>query len=274
MFLAVWGVYLCGGVVVVDGDGAGLGFEPFGLTHGVVTGLFLFALLVFGSVGVRLREGVHGDGLFGGHGLRRMEVAGGWFGVGVWVFLNAWYMQPSEFAWDESLPLHICDVVAIAGPLGLLTRSRLLMSLAWFWGVGLSSQGLVTPVLQVGLDDMRFYLFWANHWIAVGIGIWFVAVIGYRPRSRDFVAVLIVSLVWMLGLFLLGWIVGGNYGYVGKSLPDQPTVLDALGEWPIRAVNLVLIGVVVLIVMWLPFVIGRRLGCNWAMEPGERIAGA
>lgn len=245
------------------------GFVQFGVTHGLVSVLFVCILfgLMLAARGA-LRSG-GSDGL----AFRRFERVLGWGCVGVWLVMNAWYLSPQEFAWDESLPLHVCDVVAIAGPIAVLTRSRFLMALTWFWGVGLSSQGLLTPVLEVGSDSMRFYLFWANHWIAVGLGIVFIAVYGLRPSFQDLVRMLAFGLAWVGGLFVLGWLAGGNYGYVGRATPENPTVLDALGDWPWRALWVTAIGVVLMALLWLPFAIGRRLGMNWAYERDAIVAG-
>lgn len=245
-------------------------FQPFGVEHLLLTVGFLLGITALGAFGGIASEGFDQDGHRTSVRLRQIESVLGSIALLVWIFMTAWYVQPSVFSWDQSLPLHICDIVSLLGPLGLLTRSRFLMGIAWFWGVGLSSQGLVTPVVEATYSDMRFYLFWANHWIAVGAGLWIVFVTGYRPRIADLLRVTLAGVILMTVLFFVGWHIGGNYGYVGRALPERSTLLDVLGDWPWRAFILVVIGIGVLVSLWLPFGIGRRLSYRWAFEPGAR----
>lgn len=170
-----------------------------------------------------------------------------------WVVATGYWFLPGVFNFDNSLPIHVCDLVMLVLPFALLLRSRLALALVWFVGVGLSSQGLITPVTREGPGSGAFWSFWISHGGVVGGGLFAVFGLGYRPKWRDYGTAALV-LAWYAWLMLLlnistGW----NYGYVGPAPPDQPTVIDALGPWPLRLVLLSALAAFAMLLLMLPF---------------------
>ena len=53
---------------------------------------------------------------------------------------------------------------------------------------------------------------------------------------------------------------GVNYGYVGPTKPQKPTLIDALGPWPARVFVIVGLTMVVFAMMTLPWQFSRRRG--------------
>jgi uncharacterized membrane protein YwaF len=50
---------------------------------------------------------------------------------------------------------------------------------------------------------------------------------------------------------------GYNYGYVGRARPDQPSLIDVLGPWPQRLVPIILLVSVAMLILLLPWEVGR-----------------
>lgn len=167
-------------------------------------------------------------------------------GVGI-----IYWLAPRNFELDVSLPLHVCDLVAWIGPLALLTQNRTLRALTYFWGLGLSSQAFLTPVLEEGAGTFRFWLFWLGHTQIIGCALYDVAALGYRPRWRDFVIVTIAGVVYIGAMLAINLPFGLNYGYVGRTTPDAPTLVDVFGPWPWRIGVMWLIGEAGMAAMWL-----------------------
>jgi uncharacterized membrane protein YwaF len=49
-----------------------------------------------------------------------------------------------------------------------------------------------------------------------------------------------------------------NYGYLGRSNPGQPTILDLLGPWPFRVVYMMLLGALAMTLLWIPWALAAR----------------
>ncbi len=96
-------------------------------------------------------------------------------------------MWGPQYTFAQSLPLQVCDLAGLVGPMALLTRKQWLRAILYFWGLGLSIQGFIQPVLKdKGLGDVEFWLFWANHTMIVGTAVYDLVALGFRPKTRDF----------------------------------------------------------------------------------------
>ena len=162
------------------------------------------------------------------------ERALGWAYVAAWgttyLYLN---LSPLHEA-AKTLPLQLCHLNALAAALLLITRWPPLRPIVYFWGLALSTQALLTPALGEGPALFPFWFFWATHGMIVGVALYDVFALGYRPDWRGYRtacgwAALYAALVLPLDL-AFGW----NYGFLGTSKPDVPTLVDALGPWPQR----------------------------------------
>jgi hypothetical integral membrane protein (TIGR02206 family) len=162
-------------------------------------------------------------------------------------FLAAWlttyaYLQfPPLRDPTTTLPLHMCHLAALSAPFVLLTGWRPLHALQYFWGLALCTQAVLTPSLTEGPALYPFWFFWTYHAMAVGVPLYDVFGRGYRPTWRDYglacaAAALYAALVLPLDL-AFGW----NYGFLGPSKPETPSLVDVLGPWPGRLVLIVAI---------------------------------
>lgn len=223
-------------------------FAPFTIMHAVT--LLWCAAVTCIVVWIGLARRNRGSELAFRHAL-------GWFGLAFFVVHQIFWLTPPRLSPADSLPLHICDLNGIIAPLALLTAKRPLRSLLYFWGIGLSLQGLIQPVITDGPATMRYWFFFSSHVLIVGYAVYDLLVARFRPSFRDFRFALIASLVYVIAILPLDIVTGWNYGYVGNATPKNPTVIDALGPWPMRVFMLVGIAVTGFAVMWLPWEIVR-----------------
>jgi hypothetical integral membrane protein (TIGR02206 family) len=225
-------------------------FRPFSPTHALVNVTFVAVAALF----VRLRRR-RGDGPAG----RRLDA---WL-AGVTGVIAAgavlWPMMPWHFKGDWSWPLHVCDVTVMAVPFALVSGRRWLRAIVYCWGLGLSTQSFVTPDLLDGPARVGFWMFWGAHFAIVGTAIYDVAARGFRPAWRDAVFTAGVGIAYIAALFALDAATGWNYGFVGPSAPGQPTLVDALGPWPLRALWVALLGVAAIFIAVAPWEIARAL---------------
>lgn len=178
-----------------------------------------------------------------------------------------WNVMPERWSLERSLPLQICDLAAIGSAFALFTERRWLWSIAYFWGLALSVQGLVQPDLSAGPGSLAFWLFWIHHALIVGTALYVVVVRGFRPAWRDLLVAMGAGALYVAVVFPVDLLLEANYGYLGRALPSQPTVLDWLGPWPWRVAAMVILGAVVMVALYLPWHRGaRRAGAGAGRE--------
>ena len=197
----------------------------------------------------------------------RLRGALAWIALLGWVFMQVWYLLPAHRDWSVSLPLHICDIAALLMPFVLWGGSRWMRSLLYFWGFAFTTHGFITPVLDVGPDHVKFWLFWFNHSVVFGGAVYDVVVLGYRPTARDLLTAIAITVCYVAVVLPINLIAGWNYGFVGNTAPAVPTLIDALGLWPLRLVWIALLGIVVFVLLWLPWKIKfNKEGSNVGSE--------
>jgi hypothetical integral membrane protein (TIGR02206 family) len=176
------------------------------------------------------------------------------FAFAVAIANEIWYLHPSRFAWNLALPLHLCDLNGFVAPLALMyPNSRMLRSLLYFWGIGLATQGLISPIPEHGSESMRFWLYWVSHWVIVSYAIYDIAVRRYRTTWADFKQLAVVTTCYFVAAFILNAVSGWNYGYVGPTGERTPPVFELLGPWPYRALVLYALIMAVFALKYQPF---------------------
>ena len=225
-------------------------FRPFSPLHGVTVAVCALAIVAICVAGLRVR---------GTTRERTLRRALGVFGLAFWVVHQVYWLLPANFVWSRSLPLHICDVAGLLAPLAMLTSVRVLRTMTYFWGLALSIQGFITPVITEGPGTFIFWAFWIAHAINVGYAIFDFVAGGFVVRGRDLLIAIGISWGYCAFLFALNIPTGWNYGYVGDVQTSQPTLADAMGPWPLRALLVALAGTAGLVLAWLPWGVRVRL---------------
>jgi hypothetical integral membrane protein (TIGR02206 family) len=236
-------------------------FRPFSLTHALV----LLALAALTTALIVRRRRLR-DSLAATRFDRRLGV----IATFLWLFIQLVQFLPRYYDRASSLPLHVCDFSIIAVPLALLTGWRPARAIAYFWGIGLSTQGLITPDLRFGPATLPFWLFWATHFVIVGGGIYEVAARGFRPAWKDYGVAAAAALAYAAVILPFDIATGLNYGYIGRAAPDQPSLVDALGPWPRRVPIMMGLAGIVMLLLLLPWEVGRLI----ARRPPARRAAA
>jgi hypothetical integral membrane protein (TIGR02206 family) len=197
-------------------------FRPFSPTHAAV--LLVFATTV--AALVMLRRGLgreHPDRA------ARLDRRLGVVAILVWLFATFVQFLPRHYDRTTSLPLQLCDFTIFAVPLALLTSWRPARAITYFWGIGLSTQGLITPDLEGGPATTRFWYFWAPHFVIVGGALYDLLARRYRPSWRDWTTAIVAGLIYVALILPFDLLTELNYGYVGRTAPGQPSLVDALG---------------------------------------------
>lgn len=216
-------------------------FSSFTAFHAVTLATFLAWIGLALLIGRRLR---------GTPGERTLRHGWGAFIVIFQLGTTVFWLLPSNFDLGRSLPLHVCDLVVWPAAFAMFSEARWPRMLVYFFGVGLSTQGFLTPVVEEGYADIRFWLFWIGHTQIIGTGVYLIVVLGYRPSGRDLVQAIAAGVAYVAAMATFDAWLGVNYGYVGPITPDKPTIIDRLGSWPGRVFILVGIVAILFTIMW------------------------
>ncbi|XVV00657.1 TIGR02206 family membrane protein [Actinosynnema sp. CA-248983] len=199
------------------------GFTPYGPSHWAVLGLFAAGAVVLVWFGRAYR---------GSSRARRFERGFAVIVLGLHLAIQAYFMAPPRWDITYSLPLQLSDLAGPIAAIALWTHRPWACALTYYWGLTLSVQALITPILR-GPDfpDWRFLLFWGTHLFTVWAAVFLTWGAGMRPDWRGYRVAVVVTVCWAALMFLLNLALGSNYGFLNRA-PETGSVLDLLGDWP------------------------------------------
>lgn len=223
------------------------GFQSGSFVHALAVAVCVAAAATACALGRRWRDSRPGAE-------RRLRLGWAAFTLLTQAFIIVWWLLPANFSWRASLPLHICDVVAVLAAAALVVERRWLRAVVYFWGIGLSLIAFIMPVLTEGPAHVHFYLFWLTHLEIVGSALYLVMVMRLRPRWGDWrIAVGLLAGYYAL-VVPVNVMLGTYYGYIGPGASKA----DVLGPWPLRAVVMLMLEVVGLTLLLVPWLFVRR----------------
>lgn len=233
-------------------ESAELPFRTGSPTH--LLALAVCAAVVLGFVGLVRHYRALPDESERHQKLHRLRLFVGVGCLGVWMLNTVFWTVLAPFCWEQSLPLHFCNLANLLGAIAVLRKGgRLFKSVLYFWATTLCIWAFLTPVLGSGPDGPEFWIFWVYHlFIPLAVLETFL-VQRFRPGFRDLRNAILFTLGFTLSLAVIDRIFGWNYGFVGPSTPENPTLLDVLGPYPIRILWMILIASALFFLVWLPW---------------------
>jgi hypothetical integral membrane protein (TIGR02206 family) len=177
-------------------------------------------------------------------------LAGGWL---------CWYALFAARGWltlGNGLPLNLCDWAALALIVALLGQNRLAYELGYFWGLGGTLQGMITPDVAYDFPDPQFIFFFINH-AGIITALLYLTFTGMRPVLSSLPRVVAATLGYVLVAGIADFLLGTNYGFLAAK-PPTASVMDFLSPWPWYIPELVAIGIASLLVYYMPFLVLDR----------------
>lgn len=169
-----------------------------------------------------------------------------------------WMLVTGQWTIQGMLPLWLCSLTSWSMPLLLLKRSYAYYEWVYFMGIIGAAMALLTPDLTIyGFPHYRFIEFLTLHGAIIVAVVYMTVVEGFRPTWNSLPRVfLITNLYWLF----CAWVnsqIGSNYLYTRGKLPT-PSVLDVLGPYPWYLVSMEILGIILCVLLYLPFVIMDR----------------
>lgn len=173
------------------------------------------------------------------------------------------WQRVAEGIWsiEESLPLHLCDVAifvtaaALLGA-GLNSGPRSIWyrfyELSWVWGMGGTSQAVLTPDLAVTFPEPECVRYFVLHGAIVVSALVMTFGLRMRPQPGTPIRVWLATLALALVVMLVNWLTGGNYMYLCGP-PGRPSLIDLLGPWPWSLLPLAVVATLLILLCYAPF---------------------
>jgi len=172
-----------------------------------------------------------------------------------------WYTLLYDRGWmalGNMLPMHLCDWAAIACIFSLLVPNQRTYEVAYFWALSATLQATLTPELALGWPDWRFVVFFGFHCGVIAAVLYMTLGMKMRPYPASLPRVVLLTLFYGLAAGLVDWAFDVNFGFLRAKSKD-PSVLDLLSPWPWYIAELVPIGLVFILILYLPFFVYDRL---------------
>lgn len=228
---------------------SGGAFVQWGAAH--LGALLVIALLATGMLALSPRR------LPGSERLRRaVRIGLAFLLLGNELFWHAWHAHFDLWTVQSLLPLNLCNLLVFLSVYALLAHSRLAYEFVYLLGIPAASQVLFTPALgPFGFPHSLFFQIFISHGGVVLAALYLTWAEGLRPASwRSVGRVAAITSLYAAAIFFVNPLLGGNYLFLANK-PPAATLLDLLGPWPWYGLAMAGIGLVLVILMYLPFAI-------------------
>jgi hypothetical integral membrane protein (TIGR02206 family) len=168
---------------------------------------------------------------------------------------HVWMLAIGAWTIQGMLPLWLCSITSWTMPLLLVWRSQRYYEWAYFMGILGAFMALLTPdLMNYGFPHYRFIEFLTLHGAIIVAVVYMTAVEGFRPQWRSLARVFVLfNLLWLFDAWVNSQL-GSNYLYTQGKLPT-PSLLDLLGPHPWYLLAMEGLGVLVCLLLYLPFAI-------------------
>lgn len=151
----------------------------------------------------------------------------------------------------EYMPLHVCGITVFAVVVMLVFRRQTAYEIAYFWGLVGATNAVVTPQLEFGFPQYRFFQYFIAHGGIVAAALFATWGLGMRPTARSVLRVFVLLNVLAVVLIGVNLILGSNYMFL-----CQPPVTRSpffFLPWPWYLLFLDGMALVLFYVLFIPF---------------------
>jgi len=158
----------------------------------------------------------------------------------------------------DTLPFEMCSALFFIDAFALWTGRVFALEVMWYWTMAGPIHALITPTPRTGFPDPNYFQYFLAHGLLLFSAVY--GVLALLPVVRPSgvwraLAALVVFVVVVSGVDL---VTGENYVYL-RHKPPSPTLLDALGPWPLYIATGMGVALASFAVWSVPWVVARRM---------------
>jgi hypothetical integral membrane protein (TIGR02206 family) len=175
----------------------------------------------------------------------------------LWLDEASWHMWNLYWGhWTvDQLPLHICSLLIWLTGFMLILKSYRIYEFAYFIGIGGAMQALLTPDAgSYGFPHYRIFQTMISHGLLLTSAIYMTTVECFRPTWKSFWRVVLGLNLYAALIYPVNLLLGTNFLYINHK-PTTASLLDVLPRWPYYLIFMELLGLIVFLFLYLPFII-------------------
>jgi len=177
-----------------------------------------------------------------------------------------WYILAARRGWltlGDELPMNLCDWASLATLVTLVWPNQRSYELAYFWALGGTLQGMITPDAPYDFPEVRFIIFFVYHGGIIAAVLYLTFGLRQRPWPQSLSRVILWSFVYLLAAVLTDYFLGTNYGFL-RAKPAQASLYDFMPPWPYYIGVVIVLGFVSTAIYYAPWFIADRIGARKA----------
>ncbi|WP_294531434.1 TIGR02206 family membrane protein [uncultured Fusobacterium sp.] len=151
----------------------------------------------------------------------------------------------------ELLPLHLCNITLIFVIIMMLSGSKSLFQLCFYWSVG-AIFAVATPDVKYSFPNFMTVSFFITHFYILFAVAYFYLYFSFRPAIWGYFTAFFTINIICLGVYFLNVHLETNYLYVNR-IPSFSSPLNYFGEWPYYIIVVELIYIILTYLLYLPF---------------------
>ncbi|MGE0790906.1 MAG: TIGR02206 family membrane protein [Sandaracinaceae bacterium] len=202
-------------------------FHPFGPLHAVTVAIVLGVIALVVGAGRRV-------------GVERAKTGGRALGV----LLLAYYIAEGCLRTFHMgvpamlmIPGEICSALFFIGAFAFLTQNRVAYEVLFFWTFAGTLHSLITPTPLEGWPSLEYVRYFTTHGLLILSATYAVLALDRDMTRWSLVRAAIALQVWELIVAGVDLLLDQNFMYL-RYPPPSPTLIDALGPWPVYLVSL------------------------------------
>lgn len=208
------------------------------------------------------------------------------------VFQEVAEIHAGAWTFQKSMPLHLCDFAAYLSALALfgaatpspspfkgegrgegvprqnsliptlssagsgrkrrISIRQLFYELSYFWGIGGTTQALLTPDIHDPFPTRAYFGYFANHGGIIVAVLMMTLGLKMRPLPGAVRRVWLATHLLVIPVALANWLLNANYMFLCGP-PEHPSLYDHFGPWPWSLLTLEGVLIVFLLLCYAPF---------------------
>jgi hypothetical integral membrane protein (TIGR02206 family) len=174
------------------------------------------------------------------------------------IFWHLWHAYFNLWTLQTLLPLNLCNLMVIVSVLTLITRNQIGYEFIYLLGIPAAMQVLITPALgSWGFPHILFFQIFISHGGIVFAALFLTLSERMQPEGWGAVRrVVLWATLYAAVIFILNQYLGSNYLFLAYK-PPAVTLLDYIGPWPWYIISMEVIGLLLVVVLYLPFHLKR-----------------